>query len=158
MAKAISLVYIIIYLISVGGGLTGRPWTEKAQLISYVLAVFTYLLLILVIYNVLFVYLKLADGNLDFTSFYVVSLIVMLFVNLVGFIFLLGMHAPTHFKFLWRLILDGNSYIFYQGAYSQTMVAHSFCNVDDVSWGTKGGGHGGAKKYASEKVFFVSEW
>jgi cellulose synthase/poly-beta-1,6-N-acetylglucosamine synthase-like glycosyltransferase len=26
----------------------------------------------------------------------------------------------------------------YTGAYAQTMVIHRFCNIDDVSWGTKG--------------------
>jgi cellulose synthase/poly-beta-1,6-N-acetylglucosamine synthase-like glycosyltransferase len=35
----------------------------------------------------------------------------------------------------------------YMGAYSQTMVIHGFCNVDDVSWGTKGASAHGAKKY-----------
>ena len=46
----------------------------------------------------------------------------------------------------------------YTGAYSQTMVIHSFCNVDDVSWGTKGSTGTGVKKYEVDKVFFVSSW
>jgi len=46
----------------------------------------------------------------------------------------------------------------YTGAYSQTMVIHSFCNVDDVSWGTKGSVGSGVKKYEVDKVFFVSSW
>ena len=50
------------------------------------------------------------------------------------------------------------SYIFYTGAYSQTMVIHGFCNVDDVSWGTKGSSAGGVKKYETDKVYFVSTW
>ena len=40
-----------------------------------------------------------------------------------------------------------------------TMVIHGFCNVDDVSWGTKGvSGQGGVNKYEGNKVFFVSSW
>jgi len=27
------------------------------------------------------------------------------------------------------------------------MLIYSFCNVDDVSWGTKGAGEAGGKKY-----------
>ncbi len=46
----------------------------------------------------------------------------------------------------------------YTGAYSQTMVIHAFCNVDDVSWGTKGTQASGGKKYESDKVFFVGSW
>jgi cellulose synthase/poly-beta-1,6-N-acetylglucosamine synthase-like glycosyltransferase len=58
------------------------------------------------------------------------------------------MHLPSHPGYVLKLFIDQISYLTYQGAYSQTMVAHAFCNVDDVSWGTKGstGQHGG-KKY-----------
>jgi cellulose synthase/poly-beta-1,6-N-acetylglucosamine synthase-like glycosyltransferase len=38
------------------------------------------------------------------------------------------------------------------------MVIHAFCNVDDVSWGTKGSGSSGTKKYEIDKVFFVGTW
>jgi chitin synthase len=30
------------------------------------------------------------------------------------------------------------SYLYYQAAYSHTFVIYAFCNVDDVTWGTKG--------------------
>jgi hypothetical protein len=47
----------------------------------------------------------------------------------------------------------------YQGAYSQTMVIYGMCNVDDVSWGTKGAtGSGGQSRFFNNKVFFVSSW
>ena len=47
----------------------------------------------------------------------------------------------------------------FQGAYSQTMVIYGMCNVDDVSWGTKGAtGSGGQSKFYNNKVFFVSSW
>lgn len=82
----------------------------------------------------------------------------MLFINIGSFLLLLGMHIPTHWRFLLRIMIDSASYLAYTGAYSQTMVAYSFCNVDDVSWGTKGSSdsHGGGKKYATDKVFFVA--
>jgi chitin synthase len=56
------------------------------------------------------------------------------------------------------IIFDTPSYLSYTGAYSQTMVIHAFCNVDDVSWGTKGSSSSGVNKYQTSKVFFVSTW
>jgi hypothetical protein len=39
------------------------------------------------------------------------------------------------------------------------MVIYGMCNVDDVSWGTKGAtGSGGQSKFFENKVFFVSSW
>lgn len=72
----------------------------------------------------------------------------MVGINFLCFFITVFMHLPTHPKFVWRILVDTLSYIAYTGAYSQTMVIHAFCNVDDVSWGTKGSStaHGG-KKY-----------
>ena len=30
------------------------------------------------------------------------------------------------------------SYLYYQAAYTHTFVIYAFCNVDDITWGTKG--------------------
>ena len=80
-------------------------------------------------------------------------------INVGYFLLLLIVHVPSHCKFVCRLIRDIPSYFFYTGAYVFTMVIHGFCNVDDVSWGTKGvSGHGGGNKYEEKKVFFVSAW
>ena len=40
-----------------------------------------------------------------------------------------------------------------------TLLIFAFCNVDDVTWGTKGlGDVGGKKKYYKQKVGFVGTW
>lgn len=77
-----------------------------------------------------------------------VIIIVCIFCTLGSMIWILLIHLPSHAKFVGKIICDWPSYFFYTGAYSQTMVIHGFCNVDDVSWGTKGStaSHGG-KKY-----------
>jgi chitin synthase len=31
-----------------------------------------------------------------------------------------------------------SSYLYYQAVYSHTLVIYAFCNIDDVTWGTKG--------------------
>jgi chitin synthase len=59
------------------------------------------------------------------------------------------MHLCTHPGFVFKLLADQISYIMFTGAYAQTMVIHGFCNIDDVSWGTKGAtdSHGGKSAY-----------
>lgn len=56
------------------------------------------------------------------------------------------------------LLKNWLSYISYSGAYTQTMVIHAFCNVDDVSWGTKGNGAKGILKFQMNKIKFISAW
>lgn len=83
----------------------------------------------------------------------------MLGINIGSFVLIVLMHLFTHFKFVVRLISDTFSYMSYVGAYSQTMVIYGMCNVDDVSWGTKGAtGSGGVSKFFTKKVYFVSSW
>ena len=59
---------------------------------------------------------------------------------------------------MWSIIKNTASYMSYTGAYAQTMVIHAFCNVDDVSWGTKGSSSSGVNKFQIDKVYFVSTW
>ena len=105
----------------------------------------TFAMLGLVAYNIIAIYLNLNTTGIDWNSFTQVSILVMIAINIGGYFLLLVLHLFTHPGLVWRLITDVISYWYYQGAYAQTMVAHSFCNVDDVSWGTKGstGSHGG---------------
>jgi chitin synthase len=159
LAKVVSIAYILVYLTAVAGGLTGSIWTAHAKIISAVLSGFTFAMFGLVTYNILFVYLGFGTTGINFNNFDQVSILVMTIVNLVMYYFIVFMHMPTHCGFVWKVITDQISYLSYQGAYAQTMVSHAFCNVDDVSWGTKGSTaqHGG-KKYETQKVFFVSTW
>lgn len=155
----IPIIYVIVYLIAVAGGLTGAVWVKNAHVVSAILAFFTFGMFGLVTYNIVFVYLGFGTTGIDWSSFSQVSILVLTGINLGVYYFVIFMHLPTHCGFVGRLFKDQISYLSYQGAYAQTMVAHAFCNVDDVSWGTKGSTaqHGG-KKYETEKVFFVSTW
>lgn len=87
-----------------------------------------------------------------------VVVLVLSVINIICFFFVVLMHLPTHAKFVCKIFLNTPSYIAYTGAYAQTMVIHAFCNVDDVSWGTKGSSGTGGKKYEIDKVFFVGSW
>ena len=85
-------------------------------------------------------------------------ILIMTVINLSTFIALILSHLLTHPRFVIKLLCNTFSYLSYTGAYAQTMVIHGFCNVDDVSWGTKGSTAQGKNKYETEKVFFVSTW
>ncbi len=65
---------------------------------------------------------------------------------------------PTHFIFVFRLLIDVISYLAYQGGYSHVMLIYAFCNVDNVSWGTKGNKGQRVQRYLIEKVSFIANW
>ena len=50
------------------------------------------------------------------------------------------LHIFTHPKRVLEMIDPRTflSYLYYQAAYTHTFVIYAFCNVDDVTWGTKG--------------------
>ena len=56
------------------------------------------------------------------------------------------------------MLVDVISYLAYQGAYSHVMLIYAFCNVDNVSWGTKGNKGARIQRYLIEKVSFVADW
>jgi len=91
--------------------------------------------------------MDITSGEIDLKEFNILSIIIMSVINIFCFVFIILIHIPTHCSFVCKLLLNQFSYMVYMGAYSQTMVIHGFCNVDDVSWGTKGASAHGAKKY-----------
>jgi cellulose synthase/poly-beta-1,6-N-acetylglucosamine synthase-like glycosyltransferase len=137
----------MIILTAVGGGLTGKSWTKNAQVVSAILSVFTFAMWILVFYNVIFIYIGLGYSSNNSNSFNRITIIVLCFINVGSFFLILFVHLFTHPLYVLKLVIDQISYLAYQGAYSVTMVVNAFCNVDDVSWGTKGSANGGGKKY-----------
>lgn len=115
----------------------------------------------LVIYNVVGVYLEV--GFMDsfgsvFDQFETAMVFLITCLNILVYILMAAAHVCTHFKFLFRMLVDAISYFSYQGAYSHVMLIYSFCNVDNVSWGTKGNGGSRIQSYLIEKVSFVADW
>lgn len=170
VGKLVALLYVLVFMVAVGGSLRGKKWSKHAYLVSIAFAIFNIIILFTVIWNVLVIYLAFTGNPLNgdtptfdpqnFTSNFKVMCVFVTFGITIGSMILICVaHIPSHCKFVCRLILDTPSYFFYTGAYAATMVIHGFCNVDDVSWGTKGvAGHGGGNKYEVNKVFFVSTW
>ena len=63
----------------------------------------------------------------------------LIIINFICVLLPLGKHLVTHPKRVCEMIDPRTilSYLYYQAAYSHTMVIYAFCNVDDVTWGTK---------------------
>ncbi len=146
IAKIFSTIYIIVYLIGVGGALATKNWPKHAHYVSAVLSFYSFALWVLVIINIIFVYVNIENG-INVFSFYQMSVLVMIGINMGAIIVLCILHLPTHPLYVWKLIKNFMSYMAYQGAYSQTMVSNAFCNIDDISWGTKGTKSENGKKY-----------
>lgn len=174
VGKLVALLYIMVFIVAVGGSLRGKQWSKHAYIVSIFFAIFNVIILFTVIWNIILTYFVLVGNPIidtpenqepafdpkNFTSnFKIMAVLVTACVTIGSFVIILLVHLPSHGKFVCRLLLDTPSYFFYTGAYAQTMVIHGFCNVDDVTWGTKGvAGHGGGNKYEVSKVFFVSSW
>lgn len=79
-------------------------------------------------------------------------------INVFAYIVIAILHLPTHCEFVFKLLFDVLSYLAYQGAYSHVMLIYAFCNVDNVSWGTKGNKGQRVYRYLIEKVSFIADW
>lgn len=54
--------YVLVFMSGVAGALTGRAWSKRAHVISAILAIFTFLMIFLVVYNVFIVYLRITEN------------------------------------------------------------------------------------------------
>jgi cellulose synthase/poly-beta-1,6-N-acetylglucosamine synthase-like glycosyltransferase len=159
IARVISTIFVCFYLIGVAGSLMGNIWIPYSRYISVVMAFFTFGVLGLVLYNIVGIYLNLSGSGIDFRNFSQMSILVIILVNLGIYLLILLLHLFTHPEYVWKMIVNQLSYVSYQGAYTMTMIIHAFCNIDDVSWGTKGSlSQSGSKKYETEKIKFVGAW
>lgn len=96
VAAVVCLIYTIVFLSGVAGALTGRQWSKKAHIISYVLSLFTFLLFGLVAYNILNIYLKVSSGSFDTSNITLMIVLVLTILNLACFFILLLIHIPSH--------------------------------------------------------------
>jgi chitin synthase len=128
-------------LLCVVWSLHGQEWTKQAHYLSYIFSFYTFLLMFLVLYNVVQVYIGVGFLQ-SFAQIFDDSETALVFIitclNILVYILIIIVNFFTHFKFLWRMFVDVISYLAYNGAYSHVMLIYAFCNVDNVSWGTKG--------------------
>lgn len=60
-AEVLTLVYILMIVLCVVWSLYGAEWTKQAHYLSYVFSLYTFLLMALVVYNVVFVYVGVGE-------------------------------------------------------------------------------------------------
>lgn len=160
-AEVLTLVYIFMVLLCVVWSLFGQEWTKKAHYLSYIFSFYTFVVLALVIYNVIGVYLQVDELG-SFETIFATSETALVFIitciNVAAYIIIAVIHLPTHCSFVFKLLFDVLSYLAYQGAYSHVMLIYAFCNVDNVSWGTKGNKGQRVYRYLIEKVGFIADW
>ncbi|KRW99712.1 hypothetical protein PPERSA_07789 [Pseudocohnilembus persalinus] len=69
----------------------------------------------------------------------------------------------TFFEKYWSLFVSFLGFTFYCPSYILMFIIFAFCNLDDLSWGTKGNdsdkkGEIIKQKFAEQKFWFVSKW
>jgi cellulose synthase/poly-beta-1,6-N-acetylglucosamine synthase-like glycosyltransferase len=113
LAKIAALIFVVIYLVAIAGGLSGSVWTKHAEAVSIMFSFITFVMIGLVTYNIVEVYLGLTKDGIDWSSFNQVSILVMCAANIGGYLLIVGLHLFTHLKLAWRLLVDTVSYWFY---------------------------------------------
>ncbi|KAL4500526.1 hypothetical protein ABPG72_002950 [Tetrahymena utriculariae] len=86
-------------------------------------------------------------------------IIIMVVINMGSFFGILFVHLFIQPKLVWYIFISYWSYIVYQPIYNFILIIFSFCNIDDVTWGTKGlSDSKEANSYYQEKVKFLVRW
>jgi hypothetical protein len=96
IARIASGGYALLYLVGVGGSLSGAAWLKNSRHLSVGMAFYNIGLMALVMYNVLSVYLALGSGGVDPANFTQMSVTVMVVTNIGLFAMLIILHLFTH--------------------------------------------------------------
>jgi len=109
--------------------------------------------------------LNLADEQIgakfgieNLSSFEIYFLSVTLALNYGGMAVSILVHILQP-SLVWDIIRSSLSYFLYSPVYNHMMMAFAFCNIDDLTWGTKGLTSDSQNEKAKvTKISFVSEW
>ena len=67
-----------------------------------------------------------------------VILALLVFTTSLTVTLVLFFHLTCHTKRVFEVIRDSIWYFYYSANYSLKIVVYAFCNIDDLSWGSKG--------------------
>lgn len=99
--------------------------------------VITLVVLLAVLMNVFNSSFGIVKGFVKLGGWMRTYIIVMVCLNLGCFFMILIVHLLQP-KLVWYIVSSFWSYIVYQPIYNFILIIFSFCNIDDVTWGTKG--------------------
>lgn len=112
-----------------------------------------------ILMNVLNTDLGFVKGFVRLEGWLRTYIIVMVSINIGSFMLILLVHLLCQPKLVWSIISSYWSYIVYQPIYNFILIIFSFCNLDDVTWGTKGlSDSAGGNSYYLDKVKFLTRW
>lgn len=125
----------MIFFTAIGGSLIGKKWEKSAHYLSGAFAIINTILMLSLTANIMITF-QLPDQDVQPSPYLLIYIFMSMMFGPMILIFFL--HLPSHSKFVCRAIRDLPSFLYYSSALTQTILIHSYCNVDDVSWGTKG--------------------
>ncbi|EAR87998.1 chitin synthase (macronuclear) [Tetrahymena thermophila SB210] len=95
--------------------------------------------------------------ELDNTLYWYI--IALLATNVASYVIIAVVHICPQYKLVWFMFKSWFSFTIYQPIYNHVLLIYAFCNVDDVTWGTKGIGKDSEKtNFYLNKVQFVGKW
>jgi chitin synthase len=117
------------------------------------------IVLISILMNVLNSDLGFVKGFVKLDGWLRTYVLVMVVINVGAFVLIQLVHLICQPKLVWSIFISYWSYIVYQPVYNFILIVFSFCNLDDVTWGTKGlSDSAGGNSYYIEKVKFLTRW
>lgn len=130
----------------------------KFDMMSAIIGIYQFLMYFILIYNAIANYiLNIFDYHPTGADNRILQILIYTmagsnFGTMVLLVLINWRHIPS-------ILSNLVHYIYFSGAYTHTFVIYSFCNVDDVSWGTKGLTKNDKQiNYKTEKLLFVGKW
>jgi chitin synthase len=102
-----------------------------------------------IFYSYFFNFKETLDSDNEFEKNILFMIMFLIFGNIGSYVIIFLVNP----KF-WKDIASSiPSYIYYQSIYMHVLVIFSFCNIDDVTWGTKGLNENDSKNKKDEVSF-----
>ncbi|KAL4499711.1 hypothetical protein ABPG72_017251 [Tetrahymena utriculariae] len=98
-------------------------------------------------------------GVLKLSKGFKIYMLTMIGLNYGSFFVSLIIHLLFQPFIFWNILISFMSYWIYSPIYNHILLIFSFCNIDDVTWGTKGLTDSKQnEKQKDEKIKFVGSW
>ncbi|EAR85461.1 chitin synthase (macronuclear) [Tetrahymena thermophila SB210] len=144
--------------------LTSQDFSNSSfKILSAIMSFISIIVMIIVTFAIL---MNIFNDNFGLVKSFVkleywlrLYVIIMACLNTGSFFILLFVHLLFQPKLVWYIIISYWSYTIYQPIYNFTLIIFSFCNIDDVTWGTKGiSSEATSQLFYQSKVKFLLKW
>ncbi|EAR87844.2 chitin synthase (macronuclear) [Tetrahymena thermophila SB210] len=130
-----------------------------ASLISLISCFIFIIVMATIILNLLDQTYLIHIGVQKLSSGFKIYMLTMIGLNYGSFAISLVIHFFFQPFIAWNIFISFMSYWIYSPIYNHILLIFSFCNIDDVTWGTKGLTDSKQnEKQKSEKIKFVGSW